>query len=182
MVEMLGVLAIIGVLSVGAIAGYSKAMFKYKMNKTMDIISHGVSRLVELSSMNTDNISIMDAIDMRTYGIMPEYYCDGNDRFCRLPLGQVFFYVWGNNGYQGYINIRFLENSFDSCVAFLSSDIYKNVPDGWGSYIMAGRICVYNKAGKGCNNNIKTEITLDEIEKACKQVNENDALIWWFDL
>ena len=33
MVEMLGVLAIIGVLSVGAIAGYSKTMFKYKLNK-----------------------------------------------------------------------------------------------------------------------------------------------------
>jgi len=33
MVEMLGVLAIIGVLSVGAIAGYQKAMFKYKLNK-----------------------------------------------------------------------------------------------------------------------------------------------------
>ena len=33
MVEMLGVLAIIGVLSVGGIAGYSKAMMKYKMNK-----------------------------------------------------------------------------------------------------------------------------------------------------
>ncbi len=33
MVEMLGVLAIVGVLSVGSIAGYSKAMFKYKMNK-----------------------------------------------------------------------------------------------------------------------------------------------------
>ncbi|MBQ8871021.1 MAG: hypothetical protein IJ019_06580 [Alphaproteobacteria bacterium] len=33
MVEMIGVLAIIGVLSVGAIAGYSKAMLKYKLNK-----------------------------------------------------------------------------------------------------------------------------------------------------
>lgn len=33
MVEMLGVLAIIGVLSVGAIAGYSKAMRKYRINK-----------------------------------------------------------------------------------------------------------------------------------------------------
>ena len=33
MVEMLGVLAIIGVLSVGAIAGYSKAMMKYKLNQ-----------------------------------------------------------------------------------------------------------------------------------------------------
>lgn len=33
MVEMLGVLVIIGVLSVGAIAGYSKAMMKYKLNR-----------------------------------------------------------------------------------------------------------------------------------------------------
>ena len=34
MIEMLGVLAIIGVLSVGGIAGYSKAMLKIKINKT----------------------------------------------------------------------------------------------------------------------------------------------------
>ena len=33
MVEMLGVLAIIGVLSVGAISGYSKAMDKYYWNR-----------------------------------------------------------------------------------------------------------------------------------------------------
>jgi len=39
MVEMLGVLAIIGVLSVGAIAGYSKAMFKYRLNKQSDQIA-----------------------------------------------------------------------------------------------------------------------------------------------
>ena len=35
MVEMLGVLAIIGVLSIGAIAGYNKAMEKHKINKTI---------------------------------------------------------------------------------------------------------------------------------------------------
>ena len=40
MIEMLGVLAIIGVLSVGGIAGYSKAMSKYRVNKTVDQISH----------------------------------------------------------------------------------------------------------------------------------------------
>ena len=39
MIEMLGVLAIIGVLSVGGIAGYSKAMMKYKINKTINQIS-----------------------------------------------------------------------------------------------------------------------------------------------
>jgi Tfp pilus assembly protein PilE len=39
MIEMLGVLAIVGVLSVAGIQGYSKAMAKYKTNKAMDQIS-----------------------------------------------------------------------------------------------------------------------------------------------
>ena len=39
MVEMLGVLAIVGVLSIGGISGYSKAMAKYKINKTVDQVS-----------------------------------------------------------------------------------------------------------------------------------------------
>ncbi|MBR2136349.1 MAG: hypothetical protein IJ852_00105 [Alphaproteobacteria bacterium] len=48
MIEMLGVLAIIGVLSVGGIAGYSKAMQKYRVNKTIDQItqiSNGIHTL-----------------------------------------------------------------------------------------------------------------------------------------
>ena len=47
MVEMLGVLAIIGVLSVGAISGYTKAMFKYKLNKhaeQMNTVINAVAR------------------------------------------------------------------------------------------------------------------------------------------
>jgi len=39
MIEMLGVLAIIGVLSVGGIAGYSKAMTKYRVNKAIEQIT-----------------------------------------------------------------------------------------------------------------------------------------------
>ena len=50
MVEMLGVLAIIGVLSVGGIAGYSKAMTKFKINKSMDQISMLVANIRTLFS------------------------------------------------------------------------------------------------------------------------------------
>ena len=39
MVEMLGVLAIIGVLSVGGIAGYTMAMRKYKANEILNTAS-----------------------------------------------------------------------------------------------------------------------------------------------
>ncbi len=37
MVEMLGVLAIIGVLSIGGIAGYSMAMNRYRANEALDL-------------------------------------------------------------------------------------------------------------------------------------------------
>ena len=40
MIEMLGVLAIVGVLSVGGIAGYSKAMTKIHINQAIQQISH----------------------------------------------------------------------------------------------------------------------------------------------
>ena len=49
MVEMLGVLAIIGVLSVGAIAGYSKAMMKYKLNKFSEQLNTLVSACIRYS-------------------------------------------------------------------------------------------------------------------------------------
>ena len=45
MVEMLGVLAIIGVLSVGAVAGYSKAMMKYKLNKQTEQLNTTISTM-----------------------------------------------------------------------------------------------------------------------------------------
>ena len=47
MIEMLGVLAIVGVLSVGGIAGYSKAMEKYKINKTINEYTMLITGLIE---------------------------------------------------------------------------------------------------------------------------------------
>ncbi len=47
MIEMLGVLAIIGVLSVGGIAGYSKAMEKFKVNKIIEEYTYFITGLIE---------------------------------------------------------------------------------------------------------------------------------------
>ena len=47
MIEMLGVLAIIGVLSVGGIAGYGKAMEKFKVNKIVDDFNMLIFNLME---------------------------------------------------------------------------------------------------------------------------------------
>ena len=58
MVEMLGVLAIIGVLSVGGISGYSKAMAKYKINQCLDQIS---TLIVNIRSLFVNQTDFSDA-------------------------------------------------------------------------------------------------------------------------
>ena len=55
MVEMLGVLAIIGVLSVGAISGYSKAMFKYKLNRHAEAVNMLINNLLQIKGQLQHN-------------------------------------------------------------------------------------------------------------------------------
>ena len=78
MIEMLGVLAIIGVLSVGGIAGYSKAMLKYKTNKTIDQITMLVTNIRTLYAQQKDfdELSVENALTM---GVVPdEMYTTGS--------------------------------------------------------------------------------------------------------
>ena len=71
MIEMLGVLAIVGVLSVGGIAGYSKAMTKFKINKTADQISQIVTNIRTLYAQQTtyDGLNTVNAYNM---GVIPD--------------------------------------------------------------------------------------------------------------
>lgn len=48
MIEMLGVLAIIGILSVGGLVGYSKAIDRYRVNETINQITHIVQNTRDL--------------------------------------------------------------------------------------------------------------------------------------
>ena len=70
MVEMLGVLAIIGVLSVGGIAGYSKAMAKFKTSKALDQVSTTVANIRTLYSgqPNYEGLNTAIAIQMGAIG------------------------------------------------------------------------------------------------------------------
>ena len=70
MVEMLGVLAIIGVLSVGGIAGYSKAMNKYKINKTTDQVSMLVANIRTLFS-SQGNYAGLTNEQAKKFGVVP---------------------------------------------------------------------------------------------------------------
>ncbi len=70
MVEMLGVLAIIGVLSVGAIAGYSYAMDKYRVNETInDVNMRGIDLVRQVATKQAPDLSDWPTVSQAGYTI-----------------------------------------------------------------------------------------------------------------
>lgn len=78
MIEMLGVLAIVGVLSVGGIAGYSKAMNKFKANKIIDQITT-ISTNVKTIFSGQRTYEGLDLSIAGRVGILPSETFDASD-------------------------------------------------------------------------------------------------------
>lgn len=70
MIEMLGVLAIVGVLSVGGIAGYSKAMNKFKTNKISDQVQMISTNIRTLFSSQRTYTGLTNGMALRA-GLIP---------------------------------------------------------------------------------------------------------------
>ena len=121
MVEMLGVLAIIGVLSVGAIAGYSKAMMKYKLNKhaeQMNTLINAVARNVHsfdtLSANGSPNV--LTPIFIKMGEIPQEMIKPNTNNFIYDIFGQHWkIFISSTNTF------IFLTSWFEDGSSFLSS-------------------------------------------------------------
>ena len=70
MIEMLGVLAIVGVLSVGGIAGYSKAMNKFKTNKLIEQVNMISTNVRTLYASQRSYDGLTNGAAIRT-GVLP---------------------------------------------------------------------------------------------------------------
>lgn len=112
MVEMLGVLAIIGVLSVGSIAGYQKAMMKYRINKHATSFNMLLSNALQLSG----------SIDASKEGFI--FYNDLINKAKMIPDDIVYkseSWKGGNkNGTFVYNSPDRLEDKFGSSITFFS--------------------------------------------------------------
>ena len=75
MIEMLGVLAIIGVLSVGGIAGYSQAMNKFKVSKTTDQIQTLVTNIRTLTASQKNYALVGNATILQKMGALTDEMC-----------------------------------------------------------------------------------------------------------
>ena len=164
MIEMLGVLAIIGVLSMGGIAGYSKAMNKFKTNKVADNVSMLVANIKTLyAQQNTyTGLNNLTAVDM---GVVPdelvEKRADGatTQSLINAFNGPVFITASnGTNGTDGKaFIIEFTELSREACISLATND--------WGSGYSSGLIAIAAKGNSGASHTTPTAAsdTLDSI-------------------
>ena len=138
MVEMLGVLAIVGVLSAGALKGYSDAMFKYKMNQTIDITTRMLQRIEELAQKDLGSEASIGAYNAVEWGLLEK--CDLEDGYkCRLPIGSVVIdfndmsadecFDGSPAGFAG--QLQFIFTDAKSCTAFLSAHWEQMLPQDW---------------------------------------------------
>ena len=139
MIEMLGVLAIIWVLSVGGLAGYAKAIRQYKINKTVEQITLIATRVQTLfaSQRNySDFGSGATKIDLiKKAKIFPEETFTGScahnsgepqNGASNIFGGCIELYAWYLNGpdspYGKTFIISMHEIPEDICVALLTYD------------------------------------------------------------
>ena len=99
MIEMIGVLAIIGMLSIGGIAGYSKAMESFRVQKTIEIITE-LSLNIRNAFIHEYDYSAMDkehpVEQMMNIGVVPEEYpmedCENYGGKCvKTPFQSLLF-------------------------------------------------------------------------------------------
>ena len=134
MIEMLGVLAIIGVLSVGGIAGYSKAMNKFKTNKVADNVSMLVANIKTLYAQQKTyhGLTNQTAVDM---GVVPDELGTTSD-LTNAFNGNVYINTadsTANNDDKAF-NIVFDGLSREACITLATND--------WGSGYSSGLIAI----------------------------------------
>ncbi len=186
MIEMLGVLAIIGVLSVGGIAGYSKAMFEYKAN----ILKEQISTLINSLNNHKEKLAISGEDDS-------EYYLvEVLDAMNELPDGMYYnknllkdvFENWvrvyhiqkhkytgvhisfkpDNNGYAMCRNYTLISQALHDSIFSASIGVTDSNYEGeLGHYLYGDNGCTPSR-------NCLKDATLTDIENMCRQCDNDE--------
>lgn len=186
MVEMLGVLAIIGVLSVGGISGYSKAMTKFKITKTFDQVSMTVANVRTLYSGQRNYNGLATNIAYKMGVIPAEMLASSTSKIVNafqgyVELGSLSYNTNSNAAfYLSYGNL-----GREACVSILTSD--------WGAGTSSGFLAISrgtSSAGKAQTpsavpgsvantswSSLDLPVTPSDAAKACQDVN---AITWYY--
>ena len=101
MVEMLGVLAIVGVLSAGGLLGYSQAMKKHKLNQTQEQIQQIITN-IRTAFPNAKQPKITSLEQAVQLGIFPESMVQSTTEIVNKYNGSVSLDIVTINGKKVY--------------------------------------------------------------------------------
>ncbi len=196
MVEMLGVLAIIGVLSVGAISGYSKAMFKYKLNKhaeQMNTLVNAVARNVHnFDNLNSETYLTETFIKM---GEIPTEMIKSNDNdYVYDIFGQGWQILYSEHSIYLLIyhegGLSFLSSNSSDSLA-ICQNILTVAKENSGnvttiltetanseSYIFGDSFC---DRARNMGYQCLKDLTLDNVYTICTEQLKSDMVLFGFD-
>ena len=186
MIEMLGVLAIIGVLSVGGIAGYSKAMEKYKINKTIEQFNYLIQGMLEHTdslrdkSNSSRQYGLVDVV--QALNLVPETWervnhirltdemGDTIQPFIRNGKITIDFYLGGKTVVQGIGDLSYAFSD-KLCREIVQNVFYPLHSAARAAHIFTNKIYSYYgnslcADGRKCLKDI-TPIEINNICKAC---------------
>ena len=167
MVEMLGVLAIIGVLSVGGISGYSKAMAKFKLTKAQDQLTMLLMniRTAYATSPSYAGLTASSAID---YNLAPSDMVTGSTLHNAFG-GAVTIASSALNGVADVgFSIRFGGLGKETCASLASTD--------WGTDGLVSITLTDNAAHTVAN----LPISLPDAFSGCSSATASNSITWTY--
>lgn len=189
MIEMLGVLAIIAVLSVGGIAGYSKAMEKFKLNKLISEYSTFFYNLVEYEeelhrlAHNTEQYAQNITSTIEAMNLVPDtwkksnYIYDSLGNSIRLLAAPkngdylpdriaVYIYLGGIslNGFTENFSVKLCTSFFTDIIIPLRNSIYEIHINKRSASITSSW---YGTASCSTKRNCLSNMTLSDIHNIC---------------
>lgn len=190
MIEMLGVLAIIGVLSIGGIAGFSKAMYNYKLTKQAEQYSLIISAVWEKEEgLITNSTSGAGSIITSTFysiGLIPKEMKKNNNSYFYDIFDNKGFILHGNTSHYYLMRIEIKNKPFEQCKNILE------VIKAYHDFIAAIQI---SKASSGNNYNTHygdsfctgtkkciNDMNPSQMNEFCSLCNANDSDVCYLSI
>ena len=163
MVEMLGVLAIIGVLSVGGISGYSKAMAKFKLTKAQDQLTMLLMN-IRTAYATSPSYAGLNAEAAVNYNLAPSDMISGTS--LHNAFGGTVTLSTTNNDLN--FSIEFNGLGKETCASLASTD--------WGTDGLVS-ITLTDKSVQTVDN---LPITLPAAFSGCREATANNTITWTY--
>ncbi|MBE6450559.1 MAG: hypothetical protein E7016_01185 [Alphaproteobacteria bacterium] len=201
MVEMLGVLAIIGVLSVGAIAGYSKAMMKYKLNTHAQSFNMLLNTAIQQSEKTTNFAGSIDENGTAWYtetfykaGFVPDGFEIARDpTFLKDMFNNDIWLFYNTSMKRSGIGYSFTSDELDICYNLIDVAKANSFQLGYvttDSRDMQTQISTSNGNLYGdayCTDNVKClkTMTISDIDTLCNSCLKTSSscrvyIMWYY--